>query len=92
MPFYTPVKKEKSRRDHIVAKAKQVVISVSSLYLCLNFYDDEILLIAVSKGTNSSVSAWETWGQVMHTKKCLSNEKQNHKLVPQTTQETVGTH
>lgn len=44
-----------------VAKVKQAVISVSSFFLY--FYYDEILLIVISKETNSFVSAWKTWWQ-----------------------------
>lgn len=40
-----------------VANVKQVVISVSSFYLFCNFYYDEILVIVISKETDSFVSA-----------------------------------
>lgn len=39
------------------AKVKQVVISVSNFCLFFNFYYDEVLLIVISKETNSFVSA-----------------------------------
>lgn len=58
--LHTSQKEEKSRKNRVVAKVKQVVTPVSSLYIFLNFYYDEIFLIAVLKETNSFIPAWKT--------------------------------